>query len=1208
MNQMQIKELFERDPNRKIEPIVKVTLHDPTVIRTEIEEYVVTDQIKGYFQELTDKFIESRRGPQSRVSTWISGFFGSGKSHFLKLLGYVLENKTIELDNGAKIGAAEYFFNKHSLTKSTALILERELKTKALFVNMLDFDREKGPDITRIIYRALLRSLDLSETFWISEFEIMMQNKGIYDEFLRFVVEKEGKTWQHIRKNVVNARTLISQGFTKILPEDFATIESVHKTIEDVKEDINLDPRKLANRLLEEVETIDKDQGRLVILLDEVGLYIGTNDDRLTDLNAISERISEICRGKVWLYVTAQEALEEVIPKIERKTGQFEYIKDRFDPVSLTPENIDTVVKKRILQKTSQKDNLNQINNLYDNSGSLALNITIKDPARDPQGLFTKLDDKDQFVTSYPFAPYYIRLIQEILGNLRSKGTGVGLETSGRERAVLNIIKSVLVSEFDENILIEDHIGKLATLNLVYDAINEELKKVRSNQQAVIENDITGKIDGLKVNSVAKVVFLLQQVNWIPCTIENIGALLYSDVSIEQGQHLNSVKKCLQKLQEEKWIAVDDKEYKFLTEVERTFEHTVASQNVTEHEKRELSSEIMRDVLKSFKSYNYDGKPFNVHFFADDQEISTKGHLNLKFYSPYYVLNTDQIDSSKLNESIAYQNTIYWLSKPAKKFNAALEKVISIKKALEEKDKSSLSEEERRILEKPRNEMENLKEDELPRLFKNAVTEGKIFFRGEETVLDRKKSIQEIFNMHMKELVENLFTEYHNASFRLKNDADIGKILDWQGGTLPSIYKDLQLVGDQGILTDRPVASRILSQIRRRDKEGLEKTGKALEDFFDSPPYGWDARIVRLVIATLFKNGAIGLDLDGKEFYSASEQSSKEAFTNARSFRRAKFFLGQVVSPEDREKASKLMSNIFGEHAGNTTDQINQTLKKVVKENIINCERIKNSTKAFPTTPSLSSLSEALEKVNNSPNKTRRIFTFIDNGVNQEISRNMGVLEKMISFEGNIETYQKYLDFTDVATQLTSITDTKEDEINSLKSDLKAEDFYDRWPDITTKSNSLMERYRSKYVDLHQERGNNVTIALDDLYTHEAMQIIDENQKKDIFASLTQLLCDNEDFSYIVDKKPFRCKECKTELSTLSVELETINSRKRKIKRDLDKIIEPEKPEELKGFKEVKEVKSMDDIQDIIDRMQDLVEKAEEAGKKVQANVELEVR
>ena len=239
---MQIKELFERDPTRNIEPIVKVTLHDPQIIRTEIEEYVVTDQIREYFQELTDKFIESRRGPQSRVSTWISGFFGSGKSHFLKLLGYVLENKTIELDDGAQIGAAEYFFNKHSLSKPTALILEKELKTKALFVNMLDFDREEGPDITRIIYRALLRDLDLSQTFWISEFEIMMQNKGIYDDFLIFVKEKEGRSWQEMRKNVVNARTLISQGLIKILPEDYETIDSVYKTIEDVKEDFNLDP------------------------------------------------------------------------------------------------------------------------------------------------------------------------------------------------------------------------------------------------------------------------------------------------------------------------------------------------------------------------------------------------------------------------------------------------------------------------------------------------------------------------------------------------------------------------------------------------------------------------------------------------------------------------------------------------------------------------------------------------------------------------------------------------------------------------------------------------------------------------------------------------------------------------------------------------------------------------------------------------------
>ena len=128
-------------------------------------------------------------------------------------------------------------------------------------------------------------------------------------------------------------------------------------------------------------------------------------------------------------------------------------------------------------------------------------------------------------------------------------------------------------------------------------------------------------------------------------------------------------------------------------------------------------------------------------------------------------------------------------------------------------------------------------------------------------------------------------------------------------------------------------------------------------------------------------------------------------------------------------------------------------------------------------------------------------------------------------------------------------------------------------------------------------------------YNYNIINIIQKyNMKKNIFRDLTQLQCENEDFSYLIKQKPFRCKECKTELSTLSVEIEAINNRKRKIKRELDKLIKPKTPEELIGFKEVKEIESMDDIQDIIDRMQDLVEKAEEAGKKVQANVELEVR
>jgi hypothetical protein len=194
--------------------------------------------------------------------------------------------------------------------------------------------------------------------------------------------------------------------------------------------------------------------------------------------------------------------------------NQFQKIKDRFQiKISLTPENIDTVIKKRLLQKKVDKNFI--LRDLYSShSGSLSTAALIKN-----LNLFTQLDQQ-QFVDSYPFMPYSIRLMQEIFGHLRSRG-GASESLTGRERAVLQVVRSILVGVGESQGLSYAEIGHLATFDMVYDAINEELKIVRSEYQAVIEKEIAqeSSVGAVSVASAAKSLFLLQYVSqWLPCT------------------------------------------------------------------------------------------------------------------------------------------------------------------------------------------------------------------------------------------------------------------------------------------------------------------------------------------------------------------------------------------------------------------------------------------------------------------------------------------------------------------------------------------------------------------------------------------------------------------------------------------------------------------------------------------------------------------
>jgi hypothetical protein len=1220
---MLIGDLFDRNPKRPIDPIVKVTQHDPAVVYQELDEYVVTDEIRRDLNDFLDRFVESRLGVPPSVCAWISGFFGSGKSHFLKVLGYVLANRPIRLENGSEQGAARFFCRKHSLPQG--LILEQELATRALFVNMLDFDREHGPGISRIIYRALLTDLGLSDVFWVAEVERMLQVRGLWEDFLSFVQRTEGQPWPEVRRMQVRARPVLARALQELDPAAYPTLELALEATRDAEKDFSLDAERLARRLLEEAEAIHPQKGRIVILLDEVGLYIGTHTDRLTELNAISELITRVGRGKVWLIATAQEALEQVIPRVEARAGQFQWIQDRFQiKVRLTPENIDTVVKKRLLQKTADKAKQQALRQLYRaHAGTLATAALIKDPARDYRSLFTRLDE-EEFVAAYPLLPYHVRLMQEAFGALRSRG-GASQDLTGRERAVLGVVRATLIGVRDRQGLADRPLGELATFDMVYDAIDEELRAVRSAQQAVIEHDIAGlgEREGVRVDAVAKALFLLQQVgDWLPCTVENISAVLYPRLGAEKQELEKGVRACLAALREGVWVTEEEGKYRFLSEVERTFEQDVARQTANEPEKRQLTQEILKSVLKDLKSYNYRNlRSFNVRITADDVEVTSKGQLALVVYSPMRAANEPALLDSLFSPSIRNRDTVYWIAGPDERFETALERVICVREALKEHEAKAQSEDEQRALMQHRRAMEILRDDDLPRLLSNALATGTILYQGDDQLLDGRKGLREIFNEQMKELVKELFTEFHHAAYAVERDEHIGAILTWQGGALPRIYQDVQLVDDQGqILVERPVAARILEEVGRRKAAHLENTGRAIVDHFEAPPYGWDPRIVRLTLATLFRNGSISVTLDGKEYVSAKEPGAHEAFTNARSFNRAHFTPGQQVTPEQRDRAAQLISEIFGRWGGQTVEEVDAALREALSPLLEEGKRLTAiaTTVDLPVADGLRSLVTVMEEILDASTFSRRVLRFLNDERLATLRDQVPVLQKLRNFEDgeNITRYQHICHFADIVERqlITVIGDGDvEEQVDALNQRLRATDFLDRWPDIVSGYEALRGLYVQAYQSRHRERQQRVEEALQQLRDHPLLAELTSGERARRLHPLTELVC--EEIGPAVDEgQDFVCRRCRSTLADLSYHLELIELRQEKIRRELNEewaegqIQDEGEVEYVEGLKAEQEINSVEEMSELTTRMQVVAERALATGRRVRAKVEIKVK
>ena len=129
---MMIRDMFADDINRKINGVIKVDQAADDVIDQELNEYVITRELKKHFITFFNYYGDAFDQPTADMGVWISGFFGSGKSHFLKMLSYLLENKEVK-----GIRSVERFRKKFEDDPATFMLIDRATKGPRQFCSIL---------------------------------------------------------------------------------------------------------------------------------------------------------------------------------------------------------------------------------------------------------------------------------------------------------------------------------------------------------------------------------------------------------------------------------------------------------------------------------------------------------------------------------------------------------------------------------------------------------------------------------------------------------------------------------------------------------------------------------------------------------------------------------------------------------------------------------------------------------------------------------------------------------------------------------------------------------------------------------------------------------------------------------------------------------------------------------------------------------------
>lgn len=363
---MVIEQLFQEDINRKINGVVKVDQDATDVLVQELDEYVITKDLKKHFITFFNNYGESFHEGTADIGVWISGFFGSGKSHFLKMLSYLLANQEVQ-----GVRTVERFRKKFEDDPATFMLIDSVTNghTDTILFN-IDIEGSINKDKTavlRVFAKMFYNYLGFyGENLKVAKLEQFIEKRGKTAEFRRVFEEKNGGPWLESR----DAFAFFEDDVVDTLKEVLGMSEDAAHNWFNGTETVETSIAQLVSEMKEYVDN-KPDDFRLLFMVDEVGQYVGGDTDLLINLQSLVEKIGSECGGKMWVVCTGQEAIDEII---KARENEFSRIQARFKTrLSLTSSSADEVIQKRILKKKPEVEPA--LEQVYNQNDSVLRNL-----------------------------------------------------------------------------------------------------------------------------------------------------------------------------------------------------------------------------------------------------------------------------------------------------------------------------------------------------------------------------------------------------------------------------------------------------------------------------------------------------------------------------------------------------------------------------------------------------------------------------------------------------------------------------------------------------------------------------------------------------------------------------------------------------------------------------------------------------------------
>jgi hypothetical protein len=856
-----IKDILKLDLNEDIKNVIDLEDKSQDEIQSEIESYIITEGLGKHLS----KFVSQYTSNIKETGVWLSGFYGSGKSYFGKMLGYLIDDPII---NGTS--ARDRFMPRLAGVSNQSLIENdiRKLdaiKSKVIFLDIAKQNTDNG--LAFALFSNFLKSLGFRDDLYgYMEYELFIDGK--YEFLKEKAKELFDKDWSEIKKS--------NREIAKAMRRIYATMDFSDAEYEDTQKTYsyaiqNFDAVKFKDELLKYLEKFPDEN--IVFVFDEASEAISQKKFNLLDLEGIAESLSSIS-NKVWTIAIAQEKLDDVINNANVSRSNLTKVTDRFKTkIHLESTEVDVIIRNRLLLKTDEA--YADLVSYYKKNDGL-----ITDATNLKSSFPTKTGTAEQFATYYPFHKYQFDLLQKFLF---SSNALVATQIAARGMIITTF--DVLKKELRNR--------ELHSFTTAHDLCTEaqtappaDLVNKYSNAKSILNNS------KLNVNGelLLKTLHFISESELASPSLENITKAYIEDVA-SYYEVKPEIEESLNLLVDAKILLVSNGNFKITSDQEGKLLEEMNDFTVDLFiKKRELVGYLKRlSMFRQVAGINDDSVSYNFNILTDlDDEIipSTNKNLRITAYSLFNINEERQDFIEGLKLDTQYKKDLITLVPDNVHFNKIDNLMEEVKRYgyMEEKYANDDDPKKRQII----GDFKLIKEEkdkDLINLIEEAYANGSIIYLFDENLLN-KDNFKGNINEAQRKLINNIYTK--RLSRQLPESTGAKLINESNGEKLHRFFSgdEFKFFDTNGNFTGDhlKIIEEITAKIKTRYTDG-----KSIEEELTIAPWGYQYGSISTALAVLFRAGRLVIKHNDTEYFSYTDKAVHEVFNQSTKFKTARY-------------------------------------------------------------------------------------------------------------------------------------------------------------------------------------------------------------------------------------------------------------------------------------------------------------------------------